>query len=74
MLKYISFLIFKLFLIFDKILLLIFKKSFLLHFKNFIEKNLYKEIKILNNNIKFLFPVRLYPGGLIHFTQRNLKL
>ena len=56
MLKYISFLIFKLFLIFDKILLLIFKKSFLLHFKNFIEKNLYKEIKILNNNIKFFIP------------------
>ncbi len=56
MLKYISFLIFKLFLIFDKILLLIFKKSFLLHFKNFIEKNLYKEIKILNNDIKFFIP------------------
>ena len=56
MLKYISFLIFKLFLILDKILLLIFKKGFLLHFKNFIEKNLYKEIKILNNNIKFFIP------------------
>ena len=56
MLKYISFLIFKLFLILDKILLLNFKKVFLLHFKNFIEKNLYKEIKILNNNIKFFIP------------------
>ena len=45
MLKYISFLIFKLFLILDKILLLIFKKGFLLHFKNFIEKIFIKKLK-----------------------------
>ena len=59
MLKKISYILFKFLLLFDKFTKLIFKKSFIVHLKDFIEKDLYKEIKILDNKIKFFTPNQL---------------
>tara|TARA_B100001063_G_scaffold186707_1_gene176818 strand:- start:76 stop:939 length:864 start_codon:yes stop_codon:yes gene_type:complete len=59
MFKKLSYLLFGLIKLFDKFIKLIFKKNFLLHFKDYVEKDLYCEIKILDNKIKFFTPNQL---------------
>ena len=59
MLKNLSILLFKLFFLIDKILVKIFKKSFLIPLKEFIETSSYKKIKVLDKQINFFIPNKL---------------
>ena len=56
MIKKILFIIYKFFYLFDKFLIKLINKSFLLIFKEFIEDDLYTSKKILNKRIKFFIP------------------
>tara|TARA_Y100000816_G_scaffold292520_1_gene288294 strand:- start:7394 stop:8257 length:864 start_codon:yes stop_codon:yes gene_type:complete len=56
MTKSISLILYKIFFYFNKILKFIFKKNFLIHFKEFLENDSYKEIAILDNQVKFFTP------------------
>ena len=56
MIKKISKIIFNFLLLLDIILIRVFKRSFLVFFKEFLEKESYAEIKILNNKVKFFTP------------------
>ncbi len=55
----ISYLFYKVLLFFDKIFILTIKKSFLIHFKDFLEVDSYKKILILNTETKFFVPNEL---------------
>ena len=59
MIKKFSFLIYKLIILIDNFFKLIFKKSFFIWFKDFIQKDSYKEINILNKKISFFIPNQL---------------
>jgi FkbM family methyltransferase len=56
MVKKFSYIIYKFLLFVDEIIKLIFNKSFLIWFKDFIEKNSYKKITVLNKNLIFFTP------------------
>ena len=56
MFKKISYLIYNLLKIFDIILKKLFKRSFLIWFKDFLENDSYKTIKILDRKISFFSP------------------
>ena len=55
----ISYLLYKILLFIDKLFQFTIKKSFLIHFKNFIENDSYKKISILNIETKFFVPNEL---------------
>jgi FkbM family methyltransferase len=59
MMKKLSFIIYKILFLFDKILNLISKRSFLIWFKEFLEKDSYKNIKIQNKKITLFTPNQL---------------
>ena len=59
MMKKLSFIIYKILFLFDKILNLISKRSFLIWFKEFLEKDSYKNIKIKNKKITLFTPNQL---------------
>ena len=57
--KKISYLLYKILLFFDKIFLFVIKKSFLIHFKDFLEIDSYRKILIQNTETKFFVPNEL---------------
>ena len=59
MIKKISYIFFSILVFFDKIFSLLFKRSILIWFYDFIQERSYKSIKILNKEIKFFVPNQL---------------
>jgi hypothetical protein len=56
MVKKLSYILYQIISFFDKFFYLITKKSFLVWFKDFIEEDSYKSIKILDKKINFFIP------------------
>ena len=59
MIKVISYILYKILYWIDSLFRLIFRKSFLVWFKEFIQEDSYKKIKIFNKNIIFFVPNKL---------------